>query len=111
MPKAFPAEMYSSLVCVCDPNATLIREQDDLVCSRCALRNPIVDGVPVIFHPENSVFDATETIERYRASARRPKRNLFATQADACHEHGALGLVDSTSAPDAFAFRGSRNVC
>lgn len=79
MPKAFPAEMYSSLVCVCDPNATLIREQDDLVCSRCALRHPIVDGVPVIFHPENSVFDATETIERYRASARRPKRNLFAT--------------------------------
>jgi SAM-dependent methyltransferase/uncharacterized protein YbaR (Trm112 family) len=79
MAKSFPTEMYSSLACVCDAKADLIKQGETLRCASCGLSHPIVNGVPVILHPEKSVFDAKDIISRYRATAAAPKRSTFST--------------------------------
>ena len=42
------------LRCPIDParQATLIRERDQLVCSRCSIRYPVKNGIPVLIADE-----------------------------------------------------------
>ncbi len=46
-----PKELMAILVCpVC--HGTLREEDDELVCSRCLLRYPVRDGIPVMLPEE-----------------------------------------------------------
>lgn len=70
MARPYPEQLYELLRCVCDDRGVLNRRQDQLVCGSCARAHAIVDGVPVVLHPEKSVFDADQVIRSYRE--RRP---------------------------------------
>jgi SAM-dependent methyltransferase/uncharacterized protein YbaR (Trm112 family) len=69
MPKPLHDDLYPLLACVCAPTNPLRKDGDALICAACSLRHPIVDGVPVILHPEKSVFDAAKVIRDYREPA------------------------------------------
>lgn len=76
MPKPYPDDLYSLLCCVCSSTATLAKQEEVLICGSCSMRHPIVDGIPVVLHPENSLFDADEIIRQYRSAPRNVRRNL-----------------------------------
>lgn len=77
MPKPYPADLYGLLACVCSPAATLQHEGTTLRCASCGMEHPIVDGIPVVLHPEKSVFDANEVIRQYQEMKPKKGPTLF----------------------------------
>jgi SAM-dependent methyltransferase len=72
MAKPYPDDLYSLLCCACSARGALTRSGDELTCTACGLKHPIVDGVPVILDPQRSVFDAQQVIQQYRRPPKQP---------------------------------------
>jgi SAM-dependent methyltransferase/uncharacterized protein YbaR (Trm112 family) len=73
MPIPFPQQLFGLLRCPCD-HGTL---QDDatasmLTCQSCGAAFPVLDGVPVLINPSNSLFSHRLVPDRYS-----PQRSSF----------------------------------
>ena len=56
----------AQLRCPLDParEATLARQEQDLVCSRCAVRFPVKQGLPVLIPSEGELPEGTREVSQ-----------------------------------------------